>query len=85
MLATRQWRRDATARRFAVWMAAGTAFLLALAAGDFFFGTHPFHSRGWLEIAGLFLLMCLLSCQVPAATSLNHSRSYPHSFVKSLS
>jgi hypothetical protein len=34
MLAILQWRRDATARRFAVWMAVGTAFFLGLAAGS---------------------------------------------------
>ena len=54
MLAILQWRRDATARRFAVWMAVGTSFFLGLAAGDFSGTTAvPF------EIAGLFLLMCL--------------------------
>lgn len=58
MLAILQWRRDATARRFAVWMAVGTTFFLGLAAGDVSFGTIPVPS-GWLEIAGLFLLMCL--------------------------
>ena len=59
MLAILQWRRDATARRFAVWMAVGTAFFLGLAAGDFSFGTTAVPFSGWLEIAGLFLLMCL--------------------------
>ena len=58
MLAILQWRRDATARRFAVWMAVGTAFFLGLAAGDFSFGTAAAPFSGWLEIGGLFLLMC---------------------------
>ena len=58
-MAILQWRRDATARRFAVWMAVGAAFLLGLAAGDFSLGTTPVPFSGWLEIAGLFLLTFL--------------------------
>jgi len=59
MLAILQWRRDATARRFAVWMAVGSAFFLGLAAGDFSLGASTVPFSGWLEIAGLFLLMFL--------------------------
>ena len=59
MLAILQWRRDATARRFAVWMAVGAAFFLGLAAGDFSLGTTPVPFSGWLEIAGLFLVIFL--------------------------
>ena len=56
MLAILQWRRDATARRFAVWMAVGTSFFLGLAAGDFS-GTTAVPFSGWLEIVGLFLII----------------------------
>ena len=59
MLAILQWKRDATTRRFAVWMAVGAAFFLGLAAGDFSLGTTPVPFSGWLEIAGLALLMLL--------------------------
>jgi hypothetical protein len=40
-------------------MAVGAAFFLGLAAGDFSLGTTPVPFSGWLEIAGLFLLMFL--------------------------
>jgi hypothetical protein len=59
MLALLQWRRDVTARTFAVWMAVGAAFFLGLSAGDFSTGTTTFAWSGWLEIAGLFLLTLL--------------------------
>lgn len=71
MFAILQWRRDATARRFAVWMAVGAAFFLGLAAGDFSLGTTPVPFSGWLEIAGLFLVMFLF---VIAGTRRDDSR-----------
>ena len=55
MLAILQWRRDVTARRFAVWMAVGAAFFLGLAAGDFSVGATSISWTGWFEIGGLFL------------------------------
>jgi hypothetical protein len=33
-----EWTTDPAARRFVVWMAIGTGFILALAAADFFSG-----------------------------------------------
>jgi hypothetical protein len=40
-------------------MAVGAAFFLGLAAGDFSLGTTPVPFSGWLEIAGLFLVIFL--------------------------
>jgi len=75
MLAILQWKRDATARRFAVWMAVGAAFFLGLAAGDFSLGTTPVPFSGWLEIAGLFLLILLF---VLAGTRRDDSQQEQH-------
>ena len=38
MLAIFQWTKDSAARRFAVWMAVGAAFILAVTAVEFFAG-----------------------------------------------
>ena len=52
-----RWEKELAARRFAVWMAVGAAFVLGLAASEYSYAVTPISLSGWLQLAALAILV----------------------------